>query len=261
MPIVPLCAVDDNDMDDVTDDDDDDVSVLHPCAVDDNDDDDNDDEDVPVLSPSAYDDGDDVDDNDEDDDDDDDVPIPSPCAVDNGDDDDDDYRGDNDDDEDVAILSPCVGDDNDEDDNDEDDNDDDDDDDYDDVDVPVLSSCAGDELGREDLAADVVPAFHHSAKLPPGHDLDEFENFVDNCYNHDYDHCDGQSPTGGAFSISGGFVSGIGKSGQWAESARGVEIFDQVFPGNLFNLRYFRVCQVFPSILGISEYFGYLSYT
>ena len=39
MPIVPLCAVDDNDMDDVEDDDDDDASVLHPCAVDDNDDD------------------------------------------------------------------------------------------------------------------------------------------------------------------------------------------------------------------------------
>ena len=163
--------------------------------------------------------------------------IPSACAVDNGDDDDDDYRDDNDDD-DVPILSPCVGDDN-----DEDDNDDDDDDDDNDVDVPVLSPCAGDELGREDLAAHIVPAFHHSAKLPPDHDLDEFENFVDNCYNHDYDHCDGQSPTGGAFSISGGFVSCIGKKiAQWAGSARSVEVFDHVFLGNLFNLGYFRVC-------------------
>ena len=49
-----------------------------------------------------------------------------------------------------------------------------------DDDAPVLSPRAGDELGREDLAAHVVPAFHHSAELPPDHDVDENEDFVDN---------------------------------------------------------------------------------
>ena len=85
-------------------------------------------------------------------------------------------------------------------------------DDDDDDDVPVLSPRAGDELGREDLAAHVVPAFHHSAELPPDHDLDEYEGFADNCdIKHDYDHSDGQGPNGGAFPVSGGFMSGIGE--------------------------------------------------
>ena len=98
----------------------------------------------------------------------------------------------------MPIVPLCAVDDNDKEDVDDDDDDDDDDededgdDDDDDDDVPVLSPCAGDELGREDLAAHVVPAFHHSAELPPDHDLDEYEGFADNCdIKHDYDHSDG----------------------------------------------------------------------
>ena len=146
----------------------------------------------------------------------------------------------------LSDTTSCVGDDN-----DEDDNDDDDDDDDNDVDVPVLSPCAGDELGREDLAAHIVPAFHHSAELPPDRDLDEFENFVDNCYNHDYDHCDGQSPTGGAFSISGGFVSCIGKK------SRSGQVQLEVLK---YSITYFWVTYLILGIsgyVGISEYFGY----
>ena len=36
---------------------------------------------------------------------------------------------------------------------------------------------------------------------------------------------------------------------------KGGEIFDRVFPGILFTLTYFQVCQVFPVISGI-QYVG-----
>ena len=99
-----------------------------------------------------------------------------------------------------------------------------------------------------------MPAFHHSAELPPDHDLDEYEGFVDNCNNRDYDYSDGQGPTVGAFPISGGFVSG--KKNQVAGRVQ-LEVLK-------YSIRHFRVPYLLSGIseyAGYFQYFGYLSYT
>ena len=41
---------------------------------------------------------------------------------------------------------------------------------------PVLPPCAGDKLGSKDLAAHVVPTFHHSTKLTPKHQQNQSQD-------------------------------------------------------------------------------------
>ena len=41
---------------------------------------------------------------------------------------------------------------------------------------PVLPPCAGDKLGSKDLAAHIVPTFHHSTKLTPAHQQNQSQD-------------------------------------------------------------------------------------